>query len=72
MREHHDLGDLDGRVVDDRTEILDPPILRFFPRAMTRARDGRYVVFCQGDPVLRLDLDRYRIARRPPPALDLS
>jgi hypothetical protein len=41
--------DRDGRVFHDGTEIVDPPTLRFFLRAMTRVEDGRYLVVCQDE-----------------------
>ncbi len=49
MREYHYRVDGDGRIVHDGTEILDPLVLRFFLRAMTRTPEGRYLVVCQGE-----------------------
>jgi hypothetical protein len=49
MREYHYAVDMDGRIVHDGTEIVDPATLRFFLRAMTRAPNGRYLVVCQGE-----------------------
>ena len=48
-REYHYLVDRDGRVFHDGTEIVDPAVLRFFLRAMTRTGDGRCLVLCQGE-----------------------
>ncbi len=36
VREYHYRVDRDGRVFHDGTEIVDPAVLRFFLRAMTR------------------------------------
>ena len=41
--------DREGRIFHDGTEIVDPPVLRFFLRAMTRTEEGRYLVMCQGE-----------------------
>jgi len=49
MREYFYRVDREGRVVHDGTEILDPLVLRFFLRAMTRTPEGRYLVVCQGE-----------------------
>jgi hypothetical protein len=49
MREYRYRVDRDGRVFHDGTEILDPLVLRFFLRAMTRTPEGRYLVVCQGE-----------------------
>lgn len=49
MREYRYRVDRDGRVFHDESEIVDPLVLRFFLRAMTRAPDGRYLVVCQGE-----------------------
>jgi hypothetical protein len=49
MREYHYRVDRDGRIFHDGTEVIDPPVLRFFLRAMTRTADGRYLVRCQGE-----------------------
>jgi hypothetical protein len=48
-REYRYQVDRDGRVFHDGTEIVDPAVLRFFLRAMTRADDGRFLVLCQGE-----------------------
>ncbi|MCI0547161.1 MAG: DUF1285 domain-containing protein [Candidatus Rokubacteria bacterium] len=49
MREYHYRVDRDGRIFHDGTEIVDPFVLRFFVRAMTRTAEGRYLVVCQGE-----------------------
>jgi Protein of unknown function (DUF1285) len=49
VREYHYRVDRDGRVFHDGTEIVDPAVLRFFLRAMTRTEAGRYLVLCQGE-----------------------
>lgn len=49
MREYHYRVDREGRVFHDGTEIVDPLVLRFFLRAMTRTADGRCLVVCQGE-----------------------
>jgi hypothetical protein len=49
MREYCYRVDRDGRVFHDGSEILDPLVLRFFLRAMTRTPDGRHLVVCQGE-----------------------
>jgi hypothetical protein len=49
MREYRYLVDREGRIFHDGTEIVDPPVLRFFLRAMTRTPDERYLVVCQGE-----------------------
>ncbi|HEY7435792.1 MAG TPA: hypothetical protein VIE41_11675 [Methylomirabilota bacterium] len=48
-REYRYQVDRDGRVFHDGTEIVDPAVLRFFLRAMTRTEDGRCLVLCQGE-----------------------
>ena len=48
-REYRYQVDRDGRIFHDGTEIVDPAVLRFFLRAMTRTDDGRYSVLCQGE-----------------------
>jgi hypothetical protein len=48
-REYRYQVDRDGRVFHDGTEIIDPAVLRFFLRAMTRTEDGRSLVLCQGE-----------------------
>jgi hypothetical protein len=48
-REYRYQVDRDGRVFHDGTEIVDPAVLRFFLRAMTRTAAGRYLVLCQGE-----------------------
>jgi hypothetical protein len=48
-REYRYVVDRDGRVFHDHTEIVDPLVLRFFLRAMTRTAEGRYLVLCQGE-----------------------
>jgi len=48
-REYHYQIDRDGRIFHDGTEIVDPAVLRFFLRAMTRTPDGRCLVLCQGE-----------------------
>lgn len=48
-REYHYQVDRDGRILHDGTEIIDPAVLRFFLRAMTRTEDGRCLVLCQGE-----------------------
>ena len=48
-REYRYQVDRDGRVFHDGTEIVDPAVLRFFLRAMTRTDDGRCLVLCQGE-----------------------
>ena len=49
LRDYHYVVDRDGRIFHDGTEIVDPLVLRFFLRAMTLTRDGRYLVLCQGE-----------------------
>jgi hypothetical protein len=49
IREYHYRVDREGRVFHEATEIVDPPVLRFFLLAMTRAEDGRCLVLCQGE-----------------------
>jgi hypothetical protein len=46
-REYHYRVDREGRIFHDGTEIVDPLVLRFFLRAMTRTPDGRWLVVCQ-------------------------
>ena len=48
-REYRYQVDRDGRVFHDGTEIVEPAVLRFFLRAMTRTDAGRYLVLCQGE-----------------------
>jgi uncharacterized protein len=48
-REYRYQVDRDGRIFHDGTEIVDPAVLRFFLRAMTRTADGRCLVLCQGE-----------------------
>jgi hypothetical protein len=48
-REYRYLVDRDGRIFHDGSEIVDPAVLRFFLRAMTRTDDGRCLVLCQGE-----------------------
>jgi hypothetical protein len=48
-REYRYQVDRDGRIFHDGTEIVDPAVLRFFLRAMTRTDDGRCLVLCQGE-----------------------
>lgn len=48
-REYRYAVDRDGRIFHDGTEIVDPAVLRFFLRAMTRSADGRCLVLCQGE-----------------------
>jgi len=48
-REYRYVVDRDGRVFHDGTEIVDPLVLRFFLRAMTRTAEGRFLVLCQGE-----------------------
>ena len=47
-REYHYAVDREGRIFHDGTEVVDPQVLRFFLRAMTREGD-RYLVLCQGE-----------------------
>jgi hypothetical protein len=49
VREYHYTVDRDGRIYHEGSEILDPPVLRFFLLAMQRTPDGRYLVICQGE-----------------------
>lgn len=49
VRQYRYQVDREGRIFHDGTEIVDPPTLRFFLRAMTRVEDGRYLVPCQGE-----------------------
>ncbi|OGL06440.1 MAG: hypothetical protein A3I03_01240 [Candidatus Rokubacteria bacterium RIFCSPLOWO2_02_FULL_68_19] len=49
MREYHYRVDREGRIFHEGSEILDPFVLRFFLRAMTRTPDGRYLVLCQDE-----------------------
>ena len=48
-REYRYQVDRDGRVFHDGTEIVDPAVLRFFLRAMTRTEAGACLVLCQGE-----------------------
>jgi hypothetical protein len=49
VREYRYQVDRDGRIFHDGTEIVDPAVLRFFLRGMTRTGDGRCLVLCQGE-----------------------
>jgi len=49
IREYRYQVDREGRIFHEGTEIVDPAVLRFFLRAMTRTDDGRYLVLCQGE-----------------------
>src|SRR5262245_10384626 len=49
MREYRYVVDRDGRIFHDGSEIIDPPVLRFFLLAMQQTDDGRYLVLCQGE-----------------------
>jgi len=49
VREYWYRVDRDGRIFHDGSEIVDPAVLRFFLRAMTRTADGRCLVLCQGE-----------------------
>jgi uncharacterized protein len=49
VREYQYQVDRDGRIFHDGTEIVDPAVLRFFLRAMSRTDDGRCLVLCQGE-----------------------
>ena len=49
MREYHYRVDREGRIFHEGSEILDPFVIRFFLRAMTRTPDGRYLVLCQDE-----------------------
>jgi len=49
MREYRYIVDRDGRIFHDGSEIIDPPVLRFFLHAMQQNEDGRYLVLCQGE-----------------------
>lgn len=48
-REYHYVVDREGRVFHEGSEIVDPQVLRFFLRAMTRTPNGRHLVVCQGE-----------------------
>lgn len=48
-REYRYQVDRDGRIFHDGAEIVDPAVLRFFLRAMTRTDEGRCLVLCQGE-----------------------
>jgi hypothetical protein len=48
-REYRYRVDAEGRVFHDGSEVLDPPTLRFFVRAMARTPEGRWLVVCQGE-----------------------
>ncbi len=48
-REYRYRVDREGHIFHDGTEIVDPAVLRFFLRAMTRTDDGRCLVLCQGE-----------------------
>jgi hypothetical protein len=49
VREYRYQVDRDGRVFHDGAEIVDPAVLRFFLRAMTRTGTGGGLVLCQGE-----------------------
>jgi uncharacterized protein len=49
MREYRYQVDAEGRVFHDGSEVLDPPTLRFFLRAMSRTPEGHWLVLCQGE-----------------------
>jgi hypothetical protein len=49
MREYRYQVDAEGRIFHDGSEVLDPPTLRFFLRAMTLTPEGRWLVLCQGE-----------------------
>jgi hypothetical protein len=49
MREYRYRVDAEGRISHDGSEVLDPPTLRFFLRAMTHTPDGQWLVLCQGE-----------------------
>ena len=49
MREYHYTVDRDGRVFHEGSEIIDPPVLRFFLLAMQQTPEGRYLALCQGE-----------------------
>src|SRR6202011_1581406 len=49
LREYRYQVDRDGRIFHDGTEIVDPAVLRFFLRAMTRTETGGALVLCQGE-----------------------
>ena len=49
IREYRYRVDREGRVFHEATELVDPPLLRYFLLAMTRAEDGRCLVLCQGE-----------------------
>jgi hypothetical protein len=49
VREYRYQVDRDGRIFHDGAEIVDPAVLRFFLRAMTRTEDGGCLVPCQGE-----------------------
>jgi hypothetical protein len=64
-REYRYRVDCDGRIFHDGTEVVDPAVLRFFLRAMTRTEDGRCLVLCQGE---RNWFERRTPVRDPAPA----
>lgn len=49
MREYRYVVDRNGRIFHEGTEIIDPPVLRFFLSAMQQTQEGRYLVLCQGE-----------------------
>jgi hypothetical protein len=49
MREYRYTVDLDGRIFHEGSEIIDPPVLRFFLRVMQQTPEGRYLAICQGE-----------------------
>jgi hypothetical protein len=49
MREYRYVVDREGRIFHDGTEIIDPPLLRFFLLGMQQTEDRRYLVMCQGE-----------------------
>ena len=49
MREYRYTVDRDGRIFHEGSEIIDPPVLRFFLLAMQQTPEGRYLALCQGE-----------------------
>jgi hypothetical protein len=49
MREYRYTVDADGRIFHEGSEIVDPAVLRFFLRTLSRAPGDRLVVLCQGE-----------------------
>jgi len=49
MREYRYVVDREGRIFHEGSEVVDPPVLRFFLRAMRRTAEGRWLVVCQGE-----------------------